>query len=251
MKNIDLAGQKFERLTVIKLLEIKNGAKYWECLCDCGNLTRVSTSRLIRGKTKSCGCLRDEKASDTKIDLLNQMFGTLLVIDYAENIGTYTAWLCRCDCGNEKIIKSTSLTTGKSITCGCKINKFINNDPKMSSAKTIFNSKYNDGNLTFEQFIEISQKNCFYCNISPSNSTNRLDSKCRNDRRKRDNQFSGEIGTFVYNGLDRVDSSQGHDLNNVVSCCYACNWSKSNLTVDEFKEWVIRIYEFWIKEKAR
>lgn len=175
----------------------------------------------------------------------NIKFGCLTTIERAENIGQYTAWLCACDCGNQKIIKAISLTTGKSITCGCKMNKFPNNDPKLSSAMKIFNDKYKDGDLTFEQFVELSQKNCFYCGIEPNNATNRLDADSRNKRRNRENQFSGEKGTFVYNGLDRIDSSIGHMLNNVVPCCKDCNRAKLALSVDEFKELIKRIYNHW------
>lgn len=48
----DLTGQKFGRLTVVKYL----GSSYWECRCDCGNVTKVFTGNLKQGTTKSCGC---------------------------------------------------------------------------------------------------------------------------------------------------------------------------------------------------
>ena len=51
-------GHKFGRLTPIrKLRSIKWNEIEWECLCDCGNKTRVRATDLIRGRTKSCGCL--------------------------------------------------------------------------------------------------------------------------------------------------------------------------------------------------
>ena len=34
-----------------------------------------------------------------------------------EKKGVY--WKCRCDCGTEKIIRGTSLTSGNSVSCGC------------------------------------------------------------------------------------------------------------------------------------
>jgi hypothetical protein len=70
--------------------------------------------------------------------------GCLTVLEKAKNIGKYTAWFCRCDCGNEKVIKTISLTTGRTATCGCKMNKFPNNDPKLSSAVKFFNYKYKE-----------------------------------------------------------------------------------------------------------
>lgn len=37
-------------------------------------------------------------------------------------------------------------------------------------------------------------------------------------------------------GLDRVDNSKGHTLDNVVTCCYLCNMTRNNYyTFEEFK----------------
>lgn len=56
----DLTNQKFGKLTAIKSLDRKGPKRcfYWECLCDCGNTTKVEVNNLIRGNNKSCGCLR-------------------------------------------------------------------------------------------------------------------------------------------------------------------------------------------------
>lgn len=57
------------------------------------------------------------------IDLTGQRFGRLAVLERAPNIGKQSAWLCRCDCGKEKIISGHHLRTGKSIGCGCMAGK--------------------------------------------------------------------------------------------------------------------------------
>lgn len=60
-KNIDITGQRFGRLTVLRFDKIdKRGEKFWLCQCDCGNVTSVSSSKLRSGYTKSCGCLQQE-----------------------------------------------------------------------------------------------------------------------------------------------------------------------------------------------
>ena len=64
--NYDLIGKKFNRLTVVDYAigyVSPNGAKkkQWLCCCDCGNEITVTTSSLISGKIKSCGCLKSEK----------------------------------------------------------------------------------------------------------------------------------------------------------------------------------------------
>lgn len=51
---------------------------------------------------------------------LGRRFGLLVVIARAgTGSGTSAAWLCRCDCGAEKIIKANRLTQGRSRSCGC------------------------------------------------------------------------------------------------------------------------------------
>lgn len=54
---IDLTGQRFGKLTVIRDDGRKWGQVYWLCECDCGNITHVSSRCLRLGQSKSCGCL--------------------------------------------------------------------------------------------------------------------------------------------------------------------------------------------------
>ena len=58
---IDLTGQKFYKLTVIKRAEdyiTPKGRHYvqWMCKCDCGNEAIVLGDNLKKGHSKSCGC---------------------------------------------------------------------------------------------------------------------------------------------------------------------------------------------------
>jgi hypothetical protein len=38
------------------------------------------------------------------IDITNQKFGKLTAIKRAESKSGKTYWLCKCDCGNEKVV---------------------------------------------------------------------------------------------------------------------------------------------------
>lgn len=61
---LELLGKKFGRLTVIQEYgKDKNGKVLWECQCDCGNKTVSIGSNLVRGKSLSCGCLKNELTS--------------------------------------------------------------------------------------------------------------------------------------------------------------------------------------------
>ena len=62
-KFVDLTGQRFGRLVAIKLLTSKDAKRLkWLCKCDCGKECVVLGHNLVGGHTKSCGCLRKEKA---------------------------------------------------------------------------------------------------------------------------------------------------------------------------------------------
>lgn len=54
-----------------------------------------------------------------KIDLTGQRFGRLVVLERRPQPYKATRYLCQCDCGNQKEIIGTQLTTGKTKSCGC------------------------------------------------------------------------------------------------------------------------------------
>lgn len=58
MNLIDLRGQRFGCLTVIRPAETRNRQRYWECVCDCGTLKTVQGRKLRDGLIKSCGCMK-------------------------------------------------------------------------------------------------------------------------------------------------------------------------------------------------
>lgn len=80
MKRIDLTGQRFGRLVVVRYAGRSRGKKnLWLCKCDCGNEKVVEVDKLHSGNTKSCGCLQREVhrkcrmthgKSDTKLYLV-------------------------------------------------------------------------------------------------------------------------------------------------------------------------------------
>ena len=73
----DITGQRFGRLTVLKLSHISSDREaMWNCVCDCGNSFTTSGRRLRRGWTKSCGCLAKEKVIERSIS--HGKYGTRL-----------------------------------------------------------------------------------------------------------------------------------------------------------------------------
>ena len=64
-KIIDLTGQTFDRLTVVKRVENdKFGHAQWLCDCICGKTVITRTDSLKRGIARSCGCFRSELMSE-------------------------------------------------------------------------------------------------------------------------------------------------------------------------------------------
>lgn len=57
-KLIDLTGQRFGKLTVIKRSGTRNRMAEWHCKCDCGNEIYTLSGSLRSGASKSCGCSR-------------------------------------------------------------------------------------------------------------------------------------------------------------------------------------------------
>jgi len=63
----NLVGRKFNRLTVVSYShETGKNIKVWNCVCECGGTTKSRGSGLKNGTSKSCGCLKVEKAKIPK-----------------------------------------------------------------------------------------------------------------------------------------------------------------------------------------
>lgn len=123
---IDLTGQVFGDLTVIKRAPNKYGRTAWYCECSCGKKDISYTSCDLRqGKVVSCGCKKRQRAKEVlgknKIDVTGQHFGRLTVL---EDDGTRTnagkvLWKCQCECGNITYVTSAELRSGHTKSCGC------------------------------------------------------------------------------------------------------------------------------------
>lgn len=113
---IDLTGMRFGRLFVENRAQNdKHGCAMWNCICDCGKRVVVKGSCMRRGEIKSCGCL----GKGIKNDLTGEKFGRLQVIARVDNRGKIVRYLCRCDCGNSKVVDYNNLVKGTTTSCGC------------------------------------------------------------------------------------------------------------------------------------
>lgn len=60
----NLTGKKFGKLTAYQRADTHgktNRSAWWKCACECGTLIERRADRLLSGKTKSCGCLKNKR----------------------------------------------------------------------------------------------------------------------------------------------------------------------------------------------
>lgn len=173
-------GHKFEMLTVVRELSIterkiftKNSKRksnvYYECKCDCGNITILPASRILKPRSKSCGCIKDKTSPDSAFKHLIYQY------NYSAN------------------------------------RKGISFD------------------LKEEEFKLLTSSNCYYCGIPPNKI---VDQKLKYQT------------PYHYNGVDRIDSDVGYNLDNCRPCCEQCNRMKLDWTEKEFLQKIKEIHNY-------
>lgn len=153
--------------------------------------------------------------------------------------------LCKCICGTEKIFLYDSFVCKNELdrakSCGCMhIYRNNFNAQKRRKPESVYRYIYEqyqsgaktrniDFNLSKEEHLEIIKQNCYYCGTEPE--------------LKQPHRGKGKyVGVPVpYNGVDRIDSNIGYEVNNCVSCCTRCNYMKSDMDVSLFTEHILKI----------
>ena len=96
-QKIDLQGQRFGRLTVIKYSHLdKHNRIVWLCKCDCGNEKEIPSQNLVTGRTTSCGCYQKE------IKIKNK---TTHGLSHTRLFNTWGKIINRCTCETSKAYK--------------------------------------------------------------------------------------------------------------------------------------------------
>lgn len=196
-------------------------------------------------------------------NIIGQKFNRLTAIEfsYKKGHGLYF-WLFKCDCGIEKIINKYDVENNITKSCGCyksetmKIKMFgnkygLNSHANKGKYRTApeeagFNlllKVYNDGAkkrnleflLTIEEFKKLTKENCHYCNCEPK-TISRVRGKSTKDAKDR--------GQYIFNGIDRVNNSNGYLLENCVTCCKLCNQMKLDMSYEDFMQHIKNINNF-------
>lgn len=134
-------------------------------------------------------------------------------------------WHVRCDCGKEYVASGDSIVYKQHQSCGCARAVLTG---EVYAQRRVFSGYKNSARkrgksfeLTFDEFLVITARPCYYCTDPPSNTLTVT------------RVHSGEH-SFTYSGIDRIDSSMGYTMDNVVPCCILCNQAKNDLTHKQF-----------------
>jgi len=176
-------------------------------------------------------------------DISGQRFGRLIAVKrVGVDSGRTSLWFCKCDCGNEKTVRLTSLRNGSTQSCGClykesrracggrrhfKDNGIAARNHVLNTYKQQAKQRGLAWELPDEEFFKLIQGPCWYCGKPPS-----LTMKSRY-----------QTGDYIYNGIDRVDNSKHYTLNNVMPCCVSCNGSKWTHEQQDFIDRCERVAE--------
>src|SRR5574338_173860 len=175
------------------------------------------------------------------MELSGKRFGHLIVrgqskTRYAKHEGVL--WDCDCDCGGFITVNTARLNARRCTSCGCRKGGLARRLPgSLASFRQLYSSYKTAArkrNLLFEltewEFLWITQGRCHYCNTWP------YQMNCLRGR------FEDQKA-YVYNGVDRLDPTQGYTVDNSVSCCGRCNFGKRSLSKEQFLKWIQDVYE--------
>jgi len=175
---------------------------------------------------------------------LHQRFNRWTVIDSTPVVKRYgnkhangkgrpvRSFLCRCDCGTERIVRGDYLHRETSKSCGCLTKEVARIKGKKQKTKESYhnllfcttkaNAKQRclSFDLTKEEHLFLIEQACFYCGSVPIMPTTK--------------QAKRTGVPFPHHGIDRKNSEVGYTKSNCVSCCSICNYMKHTLTIEQF-----------------
>lgn len=148
------------------------------------------------------------------INLTGQIFERLTVLGFDHCNGSNTFWRCKCQCGNETIVASWKLRTGRTKSCGCY------------KSEQLSERNYKHGNINtraYQSWTNIKQR-CY--NITNQDYPNYGGRGITVDPAWMDSEFGfqnffNDMGECPINhSIDRIDVNGNYCKNN-------CKWATS------------------------
>jgi hypothetical protein len=178
-----------------------------------------------------------------RLDLIGKVFGRLTVVEFGGiNKRKNCDWVCKCSCGNTIKTRGNRLVNGSTKSCGCLRLEVVRHGEHHKLAQkegtafraVLYQYKANAKarglvwELSDEQFKILTSAKCYYTGNPPS----------RIQRSK-----SGSKDMYVYNGVDRLDNTEGYTIKNCVPCCFEVNSMKRDFSKEKFIALCIKVAE--------
>ena len=166
-----MLGQKYGRLTVQEVAYKENKRTYLKATCDCGSVSYPRADGVKSSKILSCGCLRLEKTSGSKLanELIGKTFNYLTVLEFSHMGKGNVAYVkVICKCGTEKIVSATSIKRHHTTSCGCYNKELVTNrtgelSPRWDGGKTPKNKLERDTAKYAEWRKAVFERDSYTC----------------------------------------------------------------------------------------
>ena len=204
-------GDKYNMLKCVKYVGSDKRGRKFLFKCDCDKEVEYTGTYVKNNYYKSCGCMKHNKNKDE--DILNSKYHRLKPIKRVENIRRGKAFLCRCDCGKEKIVALSLLKRGTTKSCGCW------NSEVQSNFMTEYSTKHNKANTPEYKVWKGMKERCYNANNKAyKNYGGRGIKVCERWNNSFDNFINdmGERPTKNHQ-IDRIDNDKNYNPEN-------CKW---------------------------
>ncbi len=198
------------------------GSQKYECTCENGHTVLRHVGQI---KERRLTCCRQCKANQLIKEIVGKKFGKWEALEYIipsnENRRSFL-FKCVCECGKVRILCSRVLLSNHTNSChncsGRLPVEVAGFNVVYCRYKAAARNRKVKWELSKDEFRGLVESNCYYTGLPPSTI-------CKVSE-----------GSYIYNGVDRLDSSKGYFMDNCVPCITRVNIMKMNLPYSEFIE---------------
>ena len=223
-------GDKYGHWTIVGTAEVRNKQTYVKVQCDCGTISEVSLTCLLRGKTTQCKkCSARSRLNRIEIGTHIKHWTVLEGPIYQNHTAYYKV---RCDCGKELLkLPIEILNPNGDFQCASCAQK----ENKIESM--IANGMVGDLALTqYTRLKKSAKRRNYEFSVSIEYLWNLYISQG-----KRCSITGDLIPNIREASLDRIDSNLGYIEGNVQWVTYRANISKHTMTMNELYEFCKKV----------
>lgn len=151
---VDLVGKKFGELTVLEHVYTRSQKMQLKVLCDCGNVVLRRQASVVRGLTRTCGCMKSRNELKT---IQRQAYNSHKAGARQRNLRTEITFEQFCEITKNPCVYCSTISTRKNKATGATL--------PVNSVDRINN----------EKFYKITnvQSTCFLCQYMKSDMTDK------------------------------------------------------------------------------